>query len=535
MFDTTDSNINYKLKTMTENMFTINILNKLKTGEPIIDAIITTIILTILTYFIQIINTNAASYINACEYSIYNFFELFYYKYSITFEGKISLGTNVWDSKIEQSNSFSDRFKALLEYTISSIKSNDTIYNIKEYSLINPREKSCFDRDIGIYIVNQKNKFLISAEYEIYANIKFILEDNSGGKCINGKNTDKNGQIEKILIELFSYKNNIHVIREFVEKIMYEYITKIENSRENKSFIYTLTKTTFKECTTEMWDETIFSSTRSFKNLFFEGKESVLNKLDFFLNNKHWYYEKGIPYSLGIGMYGPPGTGKTSLIKAIANYTNRNIIVISLKIIKTKRQLDTIFFEERYNKDNKKDSIKFDKKIIIFEDIDCIGDIVLQRKDSKENSTNVDLKISTLLENILKSDKEYDSNSEDNLIRNKDDESITLDDILNLWDGIRETPGRILIISSNHYEKLDPALIRPGRIDLTLELSFVSKKIISQIYNHLFNMPIDETKLEMIENYFYSPAEILNIYINEDRNSDKFINRLILNKHVLDN
>jgi len=44
------------------------------------------------------------------------------------------------------------------------------------------------------------------------------------------------------------------------------------------------------------------------------------------------------------------------------------------------------------------------------------------------------------------------------------------DDILNAWDGIIETPGRILIISSNHYEKLDPALVRPGRIDITLEL-----------------------------------------------------------------
>jgi chaperone BCS1 len=85
-------------------------------------------------------------------------------------------------------------------------------------------------------------------------------------------------------------------------------------------------------------------------------------------------------------MYGPPGTGKTSLIKAIANYTNRHIIVISLKLIKSKKQLDGIFFEERYNLDNKKSSIGFDKKIIVFEDIDCVGDIVMDREKKKSKS-----------------------------------------------------------------------------------------------------------------------------------------------------
>ena len=113
-----------------------------------------------------------------------------------------------------------------------------------------------------------------------------------------------------------------------------------------------------------------------------------------------------------------------------------------------------------------------------------------------------------------------------------EEEPITLDDILNLWDGIRETPGRIMIISSNHYYELDPALIRPGRIDITLELSYASRQIINNMYSHLFNEDIDADKLTNINDMYYSPAEIINIYMNTNNNKDVFIDRLMQNKHV---
>ena len=102
-------------------------------------------------------------------------------------------------------------------------------------------------------------------------------------------------------------------------------------------------------------------------------------------------------------------------------------------------------------------------------------------------------------------------------------------DILNLWDGIRETPGRILVISSNHYDKLDPALVRPGRIDITHELSNASHNTISEIYYHLFNNKIDETKLLEVKENFYSPAELINIYVS-NKNEVDFINRLVKNE-----
>jgi len=111
------------------------------------------------------------------------------------------------------------------------------------------------------------------------------------------------------------------------------------------------------------------------------------------------------------------------------------------------------------------------------------------------------------------------------------EDNITLDDILNLWDGIRETPGRILIISSNHYNELDSALIRPGRIDISHELKNASRNTIKEMYEHFFEKEININELKKIKEYFYTPAEIVNMYISY-KTEDAFFKRLIMNKKV---
>ena len=90
-----------------------------------------------------------------------------------------------------------------------------------------------------------------------------------------------------------------------------------------------------------------------------------------------------------------------------------------------------------------------------------------------------------------------------------------------------------MILSSNHYDALDAALKRPGRIDITLEMSQASRQVVADMYHHLFKpLTISEHDLSLISDKFYSPAEIINIYMNEEQNEERFVKRLQMNQRI---
>ena len=514
---------NFQFDTVTNSILNMIIFDKIKIGNPIIDMIVTSIFLSLITILLKKLN----NYYLTLKLDMINVADIFYKKKIITFQGTICTGNSIYDGSMSRTNSFSDSFKALLYFIIQSIENNKSINEITEYiieqkSIFNDSSMNHKSNNTSCYMVTQYKQFILCEKLDLY--IKVNIETSSNGS--EDKSTSKS-QYDTITITIFSYKSNLNIIKNYVDNLTNKYLAFIENSRKNKLFIYTLIKAKYEKKSFELWNEIQFLSTRTFSNIFFKEKNDIIKKIDFFLHNKQWFYDKGIPYSLGIGTYGPPGTGKTSIIKSIANYTNRNIIVISLKMIKTKIQLNNIFFEEFYNENNK-NVIGFDKKIIVFEDIDCIGDIVLDRK----------LKSDKGVKNVINDDinekisKKIDEKISETISVFNEDDLITLDDILNLWDGIRETSGRIMIISSNYYHKLDSALVRPGRIDITLELSYVSHQTIKEMYKHFFEEEIDDNILQNIKEDFYTPAEITNIYMNSNNNKDIFIEKILQNKHI---
>ena len=477
---------------------------------------------------------------------------------TINFKGIRCFKTTEYNTRSDQL--FSDRFKAIWYNTIKTINENKSINEIIEFSescniydeygssYKNKKNEKRKNNIRDIYIVNQTKKFLL--EKDIFCKVKFDNE-----KIENKSNRSNcSSTLETITIKVFSYNKTIKELTEYIDKITLNYVKEIQNIRVGKKYIYTylgkpenIDEYDYDRFTS--WEECEFISTRNFDNIFFQDKENLIEKIEFFKNNKDWYEKEGQPWTFGLGLHGEPGTGKTSIIKCIANLLDRHVIIIPLNKIKTQREFSQVYFENTYNRDNEVGSITFDNKIIVFEDIDCMGVSNIVQKRNKDNNFS-------LAENNLSSDnniikrliKKMNENKDANIfideseifnsyedgftmIEPKSNDKITLSYLLNIIDGIRETPGRILIITSNHYEKLDNALIRPGRIDCTLKMTNASYDTMNEMFKKYYNLTFEEFKLSnnfdlnLLKNIKITPAQIVNIRMHSFT-PEIFINRL---------
>jgi SpoVK/Ycf46/Vps4 family AAA+-type ATPase len=96
-------------------------------------------------------------------------------------------------------------------------------------------------------------------------------------------------------------------------------------------------------------------------------------------------------------------------------------------------------------------------------------------------------------------------------------EVIDLSFLLNLLDGTLEASGRILCISSNFPERIDKALIRPGRVDMIIHFKKCNRQILQEMVTSFYDQEFSDWTDDSMD-YKWSPAEVNQILF---RNFDK--------------
>ena len=226
-----------------------------------------------------------------------------------------------------------------------------------------------------------------------------------------------------------------------------------------------------------------FQSNKLPANVFGDAPASVFDRVHFFLQRKAWYADKGVPYQLGILLSGLPGAGKSSTVKAIANCARRHVVNVDCKHLVRSDQFKALFFDdELFISGASPCRVPISERLIVLEEVDQMPCFLKRRFTARDEPLDNELSIS---------------------------------DVLTTLDGAREAPGRMYVLTTNHPEVLDAAILRPGRIDVHARFENANKALIRSIYEGLLDA--DSSSLDLPDDVSgkLSPACIAQIILKK--------------------
>ncbi|KAH8706063.1 putative mitochondrial chaperone bcs1 [Talaromyces proteolyticus] len=240
------------------------------------------------------------------------------------------------------------------------------------------------------------------------------------------------------------------------------------------------------------WKRTGLRSARDISTVIMDEKvkSEVLGDMKEFLDQQTlaWYTSRGIAYKRGYLLVGPPGTGKSSFCLSVAGLHDLDIYILNLSSGLSDEGLGKLFSKLPAH------------CIVLLEDVDAVG---MKRKDTSAGQKQKQKDVS-----------QY---------------GVSLSGLLNVIDGVGSQEGRILIMSTNHVDHLDEALIRPGRVDMTVQFKHADKDIVVQLFCNIFKetpgvepeKEVNDVTIEKLAEEFathvpvgeFSPAEVLKFLV----------------------
>jgi DNA replication protein DnaC len=292
--------------------------------------------------------------------------------------------------------------------------------------------------------------------------------------------------------QIYTRRQSIDAAHIFVHYLetCYKNDTK-HTAKENNSIIQPM----FDRGESRMTMNTIgtISNKKTFDSLFYEDKPALINLLERFKSGTMYPPHIPMDNKLGILLYGPPGTGKTGTISAIANMLGRNLILVNFTQITTCKQLDSIF---------EKATIK--TSVFVFDEFDCILDALGKKEDAERKPKNDWGGLLLAAEGDER--KEIISMMKNGMGRGADS-PIDLAYLLQKLDGLISAQDRIIIATTNHPDKINPALLRPGRFDSKLCLGYCTHKMVAEILQYYYKDigSKDKTKESIYEAVMRAP------------------------------
>ncbi|KAF8422729.1 P-loop containing nucleoside triphosphate hydrolase protein [Tirmania nivea] len=238
------------------------------------------------------------------------------------------------------------------------------------------------------------------------------------------------------------------------------------------------------------WERCFSKPVRSLDTVILDDKqkEKIAEDLEEFLlpaTNK-WYSNRGLPYRRGYLLYGPPGTGKTSLSVALAGKFGLSVYALSLSVAWMNDDILSMLFSSLPK-----------NCIVLLEDIDACG---VTREKGEAGKGNADAHPKLL--------DHKDENSNSNA---KPGAQVSFSGLLNAIDGVASKEGRALIMTTNHRERLDEALIRPGRVDLQIKFAYADMKIIHRLFRAIYELSESDRQILKFPEDFPDDDEIVNL------------------------
>ena len=411
-----------------------------------------------------------------------------------------------------------EKSSSILNLEISNGRTVDMIDNV-----IN-NNNSIFRKDLAKFRASNKNDKNDSTNKNNSTNkndstnkFSFDITNENDLNFSDSINNDKFCGFIQYISQLSKIQNTNNKVKIFTIKLEHktitnsidnpEYLTWIENKKQlveekkslediikligNEPLKKIITEKNSKEIETNL----INNKYASFENLYLrKNQDKVLFDLvETFQNDKKIMEDLGIPNKLGVLLYGEPGCGKTTTILTIASYFGRDIFYINLNTINTNDELKMIF--------DYVNSKHTGGGVIVIEDIDAMTNIVAKRNTKINDLNTIEL-------------------------MNNQSNSITLEYMLNLLDGTLTFDDSIVIITTNHLEKIDPALYRHGRIDNLIEMKKSDHYQIKKIFKRFIQRDIDENVLKSIPEDKYTPAKIifsLKMWVKKRHETDNVI------------